>query len=190
MDNDTFGYPLELFIEQWSHDKFGNGNFRERLYEYLEDEMGVSRASSISHHILNEVFSRWAPAYLAYFPIENDIEASVLWYFLHTLVAKFVLTQPMDTNRKESPSILWEKALSKLSDADKNEVQRYSVDWEKIEEARQKISECLPPETVDWLFSDLYALKKDSEVASTPHQKYKKLMQEQLTNLLLEATKE
>lgn len=189
MHRDT-GYPLEVFIEQWSHDRLGlgYGNFRERLYQYLESEMGIARTRS--HKILNDVLSKWALAYLSYFPVETDRKReSALWFFLRTLVAKLVLVPEQQADTEENPLSLWETALSELSESDKREVQRYSVDWNQIKDAREEISKFLPRETVDWLFSDLYDLEPNSDAKSTP-QKYEKLMQEQLTNLLFGAITE
>lgn len=194
MHSDTGVYSHEIFIELWSHNKFGlgTGNFRARLYEFLEYEMGIARSSTTAHKILNDVFSTWAPAYLAYFPVETGKEKeSALWWFLLVLVTKLVLIQRADADTEESPSSLWEVALSKLSDSNKRDVQYYSVDRNRIRDALQKVSEFLPAESVKWLFSDLYdLLKADSDAISTSHQKYKELMQEQLTNLLFGATKE
>ncbi len=187
MHNETGVYTLEIFIEQWSHDKLG-GNFRSRLYEFLEHEIGIARESTTAHKILNDVFCTYAPAYLSYFPVETGKKEPILWYFLLALATKLVLIQWADTDA-DDPLSLWETALSKvkLSDAEKRAVQHYSVKWEQIQYALSEFSEYLPAESLDWLFSDLHdlcGLKADSDRS----QEYERLMQEELTNLLVGAT--
>ncbi|MYF97705.1 hypothetical protein F4212_01010 [Candidatus Poribacteria bacterium] len=150
MDIENGRFSLELFIEFWCHSRFGVGNYREKLAEYLvELEMPKTQTDAIMY----DLFEKWVPPYLHYFEIEDNL----IWYFLVALAARSAWeVEIIPKAGATSKSRLWQQCVEQkgLSSNQMTVARKFSWDFEKILSAINGVNKVLPDEIHEWLFSE------------------------------------
>ncbi len=140
-------YDSEIFIEYWSHNRFGSGNFRQKLNDLLTEKWELTKNDVL--YVSSQLFNLWVPRFVHYFQVGDPKLAC----FIEALAAKLVWADDQVMGKVEPRAGLWGISVAGLNN---KKIWMFNADI--IRDALDSIEICqsrLPVEIADWLFDDL-----------------------------------